>query len=184
MDRFFDACGVFIGRPSSEAARLNEENLALKSAVAGLKMDLIEVKHALERLRSRQELVEPIRPPSATESFETLLNRLAAPLSQVSMQARLLETGRDVSGRSVMALARQIFDAVENAGLEPIGKTGEEMRFDPSLASPLNSTTNFSPGDVVIVRFIGYKYGDRVVRKALVGTNNDFPSSEDQKDVR
>jgi molecular chaperone GrpE (heat shock protein) len=67
-----------------------------------------------------------------------------------------------------MALARQLTEAIEMAGLEPIAEFGKEVSFDPHMYEPLAADRSFSAGESVVVRFVGYRYKGRILRKALV----------------
>jgi molecular chaperone GrpE (heat shock protein) len=100
--------------------------------------------------------------------LEELFERQAAPLSQLRMQAGLMENGQDVDAQDVMALGRKLANAIEEAGLEPIGSPGGTLEFDPDLARPLGAGPDMQRGDPVVVKFVGYRYAGRVIRKALV----------------
>jgi len=85
-----------------------------------------------------------------------------------------MAVGREISGRSVMALANQMIAVLENHGLEPIGVTGEQVAFDPATCQALSAETAFQAGAIVTIRYVGYRYNGRVLRRALV----DAPPSE------
>jgi molecular chaperone GrpE (heat shock protein) len=167
-ERISNARAAFRGNPLPETVRLQDENVSLKRDLAKLGFELVEAKEAIDALRSRLTNMEVGRINSGREQLESLLYDLAAPVAQLRMQQQLVNSGKEVSGRSIMALASQVADLLERTGLEPIGETGQEIHFDPQTAEPLAADVIFSPGQTVVIRFIGYQYQGRIIRRALV----------------
>jgi molecular chaperone GrpE (heat shock protein) len=166
--RLADAWCALLGKPSTEAQAMHEELVAIKRELAVIRLDLHDANEALALCRTRIEENGVDAAHRITDPLEDLFTDLAPPLSQLRMQAALLESGRDISAGSVMALARQLAEAVEMAGLEPIAAFGKEVSFDPHTCEPLAADLSFSPGETVVVRFIGYRYRGHIIRKALV----------------
>ncbi len=168
LDRIIDAWLALIGKPSAEVRAAADEIASLNSDVARLNLDLRDAQETVSALREKLSELESHASQCSSDGLEGLFGKLAAPLSQMRLQDSLIATGKEVSGASVMALARQLMNAIESAGLEPIGACGEEIPFDSERCGPLSAYRSFSPGEPVVVRFIGYQYNGRVVRKALV----------------
>ena len=55
----------------------------------------------------------------------------------------------------------------QEAGLEPMGKVDESLPFDPRLHQRM-SGGELREGDQVRVRFVGYRFGENIVTKAMV----------------
>lgn len=168
LDRLCEAWKVLWGRPSSGESASQEELLEARRRLAEKGLELQEAGAALAALRSRLENMEREARVKEEKPLDALLENLAAPLSQLRMQRHVLDSGSDISGRSVMALAVQVVGFVEKAGLEPVGNTGEEIPYDPLIAEPLSRDAFPTNGEAVIVRFVGYRYQGKVLRKALV----------------
>jgi len=155
-----------------EQIRDDEGTMSLRRQLAAARLDLQEARDALAAERSRRAAVEGGQTAAVREAVESrqeaLFTQLAAPLLQLRMQDALLEAGRDVAARDVMAVARSFTDAVAAAGLEPIGMPGEKVRFDPETCQMLSGGEAPARGQEVLVRFPGYRYNRRVLRKALV----------------
>jgi molecular chaperone GrpE (heat shock protein) len=152
--------------------REDELTVTLRRDLATTRLELQEVQEALAAARAQITALEKAQTTQIREGIESALEKvftpLAAPLSQLQMQAALLEAGTAVAATDVMTLARQFATMVERAGLEPISVTGETIAFDPEIAQPLGGGSQIETGDMVRVRFIGYRYHGRVLRKALV----------------
>ncbi len=154
------------GQAGREIQADREEILSLQRRLAATDIELHECQELVSALKSRIEALNAARtdPPTAEELFTAL----AAPLSQLRMQAWLMGTGKEISSRSIIALANQFASLVERAGLEPVGDPGESIRFDPELHEPLSAQECIPNGGPAIVRFIGYRYRGRMLRRALV----------------
>lgn len=166
--RFLDAWAALRGKPSSETRAAQDELVALKRELAAIKLDLHDAREALVLYRSRIADKDSRDEHRMNDALEDLFTGIAPALSQLRMQAALMASGRDISAASVMALARQLTEAIEMAGLEPIAEFGKEVSFDPQIYEPLAADRAFDAGESVVVRFVGYRYKGRVLRKALV----------------
>jgi molecular chaperone GrpE (heat shock protein) len=170
--RLVNAWAALRGRPPAEARELRRELLVLQREFAEVRLELVDSRQAMNLFRKRIEDMGSDTSVPVDDTLEALLEDLVSPLSQLRMQAALLESGRQISGGSVMALARQLVEALENAGLEPLGAFGREIPFDPQTCDPLAADMVFHPGETVVTRFIGYRYRGRILRKALVERMN------------
>lgn len=130
----------------AETVRVQNENLSLRREIAGLELELVDAKEAIDAFRSRLVNLEASRGNQGPDGRELLLSHLAAPISQLRMQQWLMDSGKEISARSILAVAGQIADLVERAGLEPFGSTGEDIPFDPQVPDPLAGGVWFSPG--------------------------------------
>lgn len=151
--------------------------VAMKRDMATLRLELQETRDRLAKERLRLSNLEKNQASQVEElvglQLEKLFTRLSASLSQLRMQSALLEKGIPVSAKDVMILAQHFADTVQEAGLEPIGTPGDVILFDPEIAQPLTTGAVFNTGEQVVVRFIGYRYRGRVIRKALVELSSD-----------
>jgi len=172
VKRFSAAWWALVGTSAPAQEREEDPAVALRRDLAAARLELQEAKEALAAERSRAAALEKAQVAQVREGVESRLEELfaglAAPLSQLRTQAALLDSGTAVAASDVMILARRFADMAEGTGLEPIGNVGEAALFDPGIAQPLGSDSSMEPGDPVTVRFIGYRFHGRVLRKALV----------------
>jgi len=85
------------------------------------------------------------------------------------------EAHGDLTG-AFKSVADKLGAVLQRAGLEPFGKDGEE--FDPSVHEAVQHDTSpdVSGPTVTMVLRRGYRFGDRVVRAALVGVTDHEPA--------
>lgn len=70
--------------------------------------------------------------------LETVFSDTASVISQLLMQADLIENGAtQVPAKDVLRLVRRLIRALEDAGIELQGSVGQRMVFDPSVASSI-----------------------------------------------
>ncbi len=167
-DRLSLAWKGLTGQAGREIQADQEEILSLQRRLAEVDIELLECRLLISAQKSKIEAIEACRANPSTDATEDLFTALAPPLSQLRMQEWLISTGKEISGRSVMALAAQFASLVEKAGLEPVGEPGERTDFDPGVHEPLSAQDSIPKGASVIVRFIGYRYKGRMLRRALV----------------
>ena len=149
-----------------------EQLLALRGELAGLRLELQESREALQKERGRIERLQQQQAGAVQDSTQArvlpLLTALSAPLSQLDMQKRLHESGTPLEAADVLAVAEQVARAGENAGLEALHSPGELTGFDPETMQPLRADQPLEPGEEVTVKCAGYRYQSHVLRKALV----------------
>jgi molecular chaperone GrpE (heat shock protein) len=168
VKRLSDALSALLGKPTEEVLNTRDEMLSLNRELAEAKLELAESRENLAAYRKKIEEMEVAAPLGMGDPLESVFHDLASFLSQLRMQASLMDAGREISGNSVMVLAKQVLDVVEKAGLEPIAAFGKEVPFDAQTCEPLAADISFLPGEPVVVRFVGYRYKGRIVRRALV----------------
>jgi len=171
IQRITAAWQVLTGRTLPTALH-DEEILTIRRELAAARLQAQELEKQLGSIRNQLAIAEKTRQEHIRQStaaqLESLFSRLAAPLAQLILQDALLQQGQQVAARDVMVLARQFAEAVQQAGLQPIGSVGEIKPFDPEWAQPLATGVALNAGEEVVIRFIGYRFGDQVLRKALV----------------
>ena len=153
-------------------AGLGAEAAGLGAEAAGLRLELQEARALLEQSRARADALEASAAQSVRQSVdarvERLLAGLASPIAQLRLQGHLLESGREVCARDVMALADGIASGVEQMGLERTCQPEERTAFDPDTMAPLRAGEDIRAGDPVTVKLIGFRHAGGVLLKALV----------------
>ena len=160
----------FLGRWGGGAR--NERLMALEGEARRLELALAEeraraerLKEALERERTRGDAAVEER---ARMEKEALLADAASAVAQLETQAHLLEGGAGVGARDVMAVARRLVGVLKDHGLRAEASVGETVAFDPDRHAPLRAGAAMARGDPAVVRFVGMRYGSRLLRKAGV----------------
>jgi molecular chaperone GrpE (heat shock protein) len=153
------------GRPT-----LQRETQRLRLQVEEYGRELKTLQEALERYEKGESArtAEAVR-AQAERQAERLMAGLAAPVAQLLTQAHRLEIeGEPVQAKDVLAAVSRLVRALEGEGLQPEGRVGETAGFDPNRHEPLGGDAALTPGQQVIVRFVGVSYRGRLIRKAEV----------------
>lgn len=167
-ERIGQAWRVLLGKPTISEMDAQQEIVSLRRQLGEAALELHESAQMLTFQKSRLDDLQSATHCCETDPLEKRVEDLAAPLSQLRMQGSLLQSGKDISGRSVMALASKLADLLEEAVLEPIGTTGQEVDYDPQFCEQLSAAAGLADGETVTVKFVGYRYKGRLIRKALV----------------
>jgi molecular chaperone GrpE (heat shock protein) len=155
------------------AAGAAERILALEREVQALRLELAEREKTVANLKrdlESQRSGEAVRLDAAVHAtVEQLLSSAGPPATQLAKQAHLLEAeGRAVPARDVLAVARRLVSALEEAGLRLEGSIGERVPYNPNRHEPLNAAANLTPGQAVVIRFAGVSYRGKMLRRAGV----------------
>lgn len=162
----------WLGRSPYTQPQEDERLLALERQVQNLRLELAERNQLADKLKQeleRQRTSESDRLTSAIQTqVEQLLSDAAAPVTQLLTQAHLLEQGKPVQAKDVLAVAKRLICALEDNGLTSTGSVGETVPFDSNLHDPLSASTSLAAGVPVVVKFTGVSYQGKVIRKAGV----------------
>ncbi len=153
---------------SSEESPTDEQ-----STVQSLRLQLQEKDQQLAQLRDDLERERQQTASQASTSVQTHLDKLftalSVPVSQLLTQSHLVESeDKPLNVKDVLAVARRMVRSLEDEGLKILGNVGEVTSFDANLHMALSSDTTLSPGQKVVVRFVGVTYQGRVIRKIAV----------------
>ncbi|MUL38003.1 helix-turn-helix domain-containing protein [Gloeocapsopsis dulcis] len=73
----------------------------------------------------------------------------------------------------LLPLMRPLEQLLQQWGVEAIATVGTEIPYDPQLHQLLEGTAQ--PGDLVKVRYTGYRHRDKLFNRAKVSPNNNLP---------
>lgn len=147
---------------------------AAPSAADALQAQLNERTSDLQRLTAEyanyRKRVERDREQVVASAKAGLVGELLSVLDDVERAA----AHGDLTG-AFKSVADKLVAVLQRAGLEPFGADGEE--FDPSVHEAVQHDTSpdVSGPTVTTVLRRGYRFGDRVVRAALVGVTDHEP---------
>jgi molecular chaperone GrpE (heat shock protein) len=157
----------------AETAGPAGDDAAWRAKVAALELDLVEAKRRAEKMREEYASLQTERDRASTaggqDQLERLFKKLAGPLSNLAALADMAEAGGEVAASDFAQLVRSLEKELARAGLERIGKAGEETSFDTALHQRM-SGGSVHAGTPVTVRVPGYRAGEKIVLKALVST--------------
>ena len=162
---------ALLGRePAPAAAALPAD---LESRIASLEMDLRERDERIARMQAEYEQLHLARGRAAgdggRDELEKLFKKLAGPWASVLALAAMNEGGQNVQASDLVQLINDVEKTLVRAGLEPIGRAGEDTTFDIAQHQRMSGGT-VHPGTPVTVRLPGFRMGEKVLAKALVST--------------
>jgi molecular chaperone GrpE len=154
------------------------------SRIAGLEMDLKERDARIERMQ-REFGIERQRADSAASGaveagIEDLVRHAASPFANLRAMRARHERGDEVRVADVLRLTDKIEKLFIERGLEPVGAVDDQVPFDSKLHQRM-SGGDVSDGDPVRVRFVGYRFKDKIVAKAMV-SRADAGNGEGEKE--
>jgi molecular chaperone GrpE (heat shock protein) len=106
---------------------------------------------------------------SAQAVIEKIAVDLAAPIAKLNSQAYVVEEqNHPLNVRDVLDVAKQFIQIFQNFGVRLEGYVGEMTPFDPDHHIPLKRDISISPGEPVVIRFVGVAFRGKLLRKASV----------------
>ncbi|PJB66413.1 MAG: nucleotide exchange factor GrpE [Armatimonadetes bacterium CG_4_9_14_3_um_filter_66_14] len=165
---------ALVGKEPPSPAQPGDE-AGLRGKVAELELELRERDQRIEAMKAEYATLETAKQRAAATAgegeLEKLFKKLAAPLSNVAALAGLAEEGREVAVSDLLDLFRGFEKDLARFGLERVGAVSEEAPFDIAVHQRM-SGGSVRPGSVVTIRVPGYRFGEKVLLKALVTTRN------------
>ena len=149
----------------------DEALLESRASASRWRLAAEESAHAVAALRREMEAERAQRidaeAAALSARLEGPLSDAAGTLGQLALQARLIEEGKPVTSRDVMALTQNLSRAFAALGLNPAAAVGDAVTFDPALHQPLGGAAP-TPGSAVTIRLPGYRLGGRLLRKSFI----------------
>lgn len=117
---------------------------------------------------------------AAAVSANSLIEEIAGPLAELATLIDLVEDGKSpISARDMQAAGQRLLIACGKHDITREGRVGERRPFDPKrhealtdadplLDISLSPAEPLSPGQAVIVRYVGIGYQGQVLQKAGV----------------
>lgn len=171
MNYFSNLWKAIGGRGASSEVAGPIDATSLQAKAAALQLELSEAKRQIETMRSEYALLQSDREHASTsgsqEQLERMCKRLAGPLSNLAALADMAEAGAETAGGDFVQLVRSLEKELSRAGLERIGRSGEETVFDTALHQRMSGGTVHA-GTAVSVRVPGFRLGPKILMKAMV----------------
>ncbi len=121
------------------------------------------IRQEYQRLQAQ---LEQQRETLWQEFQQSTLQSIESWLLQFPTAAYAAEQNSQVPAVRLLPLMRPIEQLLKDWGVESIAAVGSEVPFDPQLHQLMNGTAN--SGDLVRIRYTGYRQGDRLLHRAKV----------------
>ncbi|MGJ3252435.1 MAG: helix-turn-helix domain-containing protein, partial [Elainellaceae cyanobacterium] len=121
------------------------------------------VRHEYQRLQTQ---LEAQRESLWQEFQQSSLEILESWLLQWPTAAHAAQKNPQIPANRLLPLMRPVEDLIQQWGIEAIAPVGAELPYDPHRHQLMEG--HASPGDLVRVRYVGYRQSDRLLYRAKV----------------
>lgn len=123
--------------------------------------------HELQQqcLRLRDELHQQKTQVTA-DCQDATFESLQSLLTNYPSAAQMAQVKPDLPARNLLALLTPLDNLLQSWGIEPIGIPWEAVPYDPYIHQA--DADDITPGEVIYIRFVGYRQGDRLLCPARV----------------
>jgi len=158
--------GRVTGPPGSELAEV-------QGRLAAAQLDLRDRDDRIAAMQREYETLQASTQHAAGRAgdaeIEKVFKRLVGTLSNLSALADWSHAGRDVEAADLAKLITGLEKELARCGLERIGTAGTRLAFDVACHQRM-SGGSVHAGTAVEVHLPGYRFGGRVLLKAMVST--------------
>jgi molecular chaperone GrpE (heat shock protein) len=118
-----------------------------------------------ECLRLRQELQQQSTELTA-DMRNTIFQQLQTLLTNYPSVRQMVQAKPDLPAKNLTSLFTPLDNLLQTWEYEAIGSVWEQVPYDPQWHQP--DANDITKGELVYVRFIGYRHGDRILCPAKV----------------
>lgn len=118
-----------------------------------------------ECLRLREELQQ--QSVELTNEFRnSTFQQLQTLLTNYPSVRQLVQMKPDLPAKNLTSLFTSLDNLIESWGYQPIGQAWEQVSYNPQLHQP--DAGDIEPGELVYIRFVGYREGEQILCPAKV----------------
>jgi DNA-binding Xre family transcriptional regulator len=139
-------------------------NFGVETASASQQLSQIEALRS-ECLRLREELQQQ-KVELTSELQHSTFEQLQTLLSNYPSVRQLVQTKPELPAKNLISLFTSLDNLIESWGYEPIGQVWEQVLYNPQLHQP--DAGDIEAGELVYVRFVGYREGENILCPAKV----------------
>jgi molecular chaperone GrpE (heat shock protein) len=149
------------------ASGINTILKRLRGDYAADDTELLALRSELERLKAERDRSEQ---NSVAWGYREIFRESSSPLSQLLLQLHVAEMqDNTLTASDVLVHIKRVLTIFQQHGMTVLGHAGEIVAFDPNLHELASPTCHVEENTAVCVRFPGIGYQSTVIRKALVG---------------
>lgn len=147
----------------AEDSRKNDTNTASRE-IEELRQECLRLREQLQQ-QSRQVTVD---------LQNTTFSQLQSLLTNYPSVRQMVKAKPDLPAKNLISLFIPLDNMLKNWGYEPIGSPWEQVPYNPQIHQA--DTDDITEGDLVYVRFVGYRDGKRILSPAKVSRTLPMPS--------
>jgi hypothetical protein len=127
---------------------------------------LLEIESLRTECLQLREALQQQRIELTTELQHSTFQQLQTLLTNHPTVRKLVELKPDLPAKNLISLFISLDNLIESWGYESIGKVWEKVAYNPQLHQP--DAGDIEVGELVYIRFVGYRKGDRILAPAKV----------------
>ena len=120
-----------------------------------------EYQLLLHRLEQQKQDLRSQLIREAVQQIESLILQLPSAAYAARQNPQL-------PAKNILPLLRPLDALLQQWEITPIGTVGEQIAYDPQEHQLMEQESAIAVGDCVLVRYVGYKFGDRLLYRARV----------------
>lgn len=163
-------------RPQGEAGTGDERLTELRAHVASLELDVADRDRQMAEMRAEYGTLQAAKERAAAgagqDQLEKLFKKLAGPLANLAVLMAAAEAGQEVETGDLIHLLKSLEKELHRAGLEPIGRAGQQAAFDVACHQRMSGGA-VREGTPVTVQLPGYRLGEKILLKAMVSAGEE-----------
>lgn len=126
-----------------------------------------------ECLRLREELQQQSKHLQGDFQNATF-SQLQTLLTNYPSIRQMVQAKPDLPAKNLVSLFTPLDNILKSWGYEPIGSPWEQVPYNPQIHQP--DSNDIVEGELVYIRFVGYREGDRILSPAKVSRTLPIPS--------
>ena len=146
----------------------NEKNVEIDSKAQAGKEEALRQ----ECLRLKEELHQQYQQLTA-DFRNTTFSQLQTLLTNYPSVRKMAQAKPDLPAKNLVSLFTPLDNILKSWGYESIGSAWEQVPYNPQLHQP--DTDDIAEGELVYIRFVGYREGDRILSPAKVSRTLPIP---------
>ncbi len=140
-----------------------QHSIDLTGRSATLEADFSLLQQECQRLHQDLET----QPTQITQALQhATFDKLQTLLTSYPSIQKITQHQPDLPARNFLALFTPLDNLLQDWGWQTIGTAWEAVPYDPQLHQP--DSSDIQPGDMVYIRFVGYRQGDHILCPAKV----------------
>jgi DNA-binding Xre family transcriptional regulator/molecular chaperone GrpE (heat shock protein) len=144
--------------------------------------DLGTIETLKQEYRRLQEQMEQQREEIIREFQESSLQAIESWLLQWPTAAAAAQENLDLPAKRLLPLVKPVTELLNQWGVEAIATVGEEIPYNPQWHQLMEG--NAQPGDLVMVRYVGYRQGEKLLHRAKVSPARRHREARETREAR
>jgi len=148
---------IYYGTSQQSDARLARDSN--RAETEALRMECLRLREELQ-----QQSVELTR-----ELRNSTFGQLQTLLTNYPSIRQMVQVKPDLPAKNIISMFTTLDNLLSTWGYEPINSAWEQVAYSPQLHQP--DSPDIEPGELVYIRFVGYREGERILCPAKVSRN-------------